>query len=87
MNKKIRISQVQATTLSLGKQQDLTVIQKTNEQRLQLHRHEKSNQAGETSHFVFRDDMSKDEEGLAMKPLFTCMDYFASEDAKVLAKA
>ena len=70
-----------------GKQQDLTVIQKTNEQRLQLHRHrEKSNQAGETSHFVFRDDMSKDEEGLAMKPLFTCMDYFASEDAKVLAK-
>ena len=36
-----------------------------------------------TSNFVIRDDVSKDEQGLNVRPLFRHTDYFASEYAKV----
>ena len=82
---------MQLTTLSSVNKakQDLPVTQKSNcERRLQLHRHVSEvigleKQARKTSNFIFRDDMSKTEHGLNVRPLFTCTDYFASEDAKV----
>ena len=40
-----------------------------------------------TSNLVFRDDVSKGEQGLNVGPLFTRMDYFASEDANVSVKS
>ena len=64
-NNLTRISRVQATTPSLGaagkkSQQDLTVTQDTNERILLLRSQcEKSRRAGETSHFIFKDDVSK----------------------------
>ena len=39
-----------------------------------------------TSNLLFRDDVSKGEQGLNVGPLFTRMDYFASEDANVSVK-
>ena len=61
--RKHKNSLVQARTPCLEaaekNKQDLTVIQKTNERRLQLCRHrEKRRRAGETSRFIIRDDVS-----------------------------
>ena len=39
-----------------------------------------------TSNFVFRDDVTKDEQGLDARILFTRSDYFASENAKQCKK-